>query len=183
MSCIHTIHGLSYKYLHKTLWFRHISLMYVWQSFKRAAFKVLASLLLWTCHVTHVHSMCGTLHIQRYITDVMCECSPRLFDRFKSCLSPSFPFTFRCHYSRRIKLFPIGMCITYKQNGVWIRQNAIREIVQGHESCALTMYILSDGSRVWPATSWTDHKLRGCIQKFPDWPPGERIANGTALCH
>jgi hypothetical protein len=24
---------------------------------------------------------------------------------------------------------------------------------------------------------------RGCIQKFPDWPPGARTANGTALCH
>jgi len=25
--------------------------------------------------------------------------------------------------------------------------------------------------------------IRGCIQKFPDWPPGARTANGTALCH
>jgi hypothetical protein len=25
--------------------------------------------------------------------------------------------------------------------------------------------------------------IRRCIQKFPDWPPGVRIANGTALCH
>jgi hypothetical protein len=25
--------------------------------------------------------------------------------------------------------------------------------------------------------------MRGCIQKFPDWPPGARAANGTALCH
>jgi hypothetical protein len=25
--------------------------------------------------------------------------------------------------------------------------------------------------------------LRGCIQKFPDWPLGARTANGTALCH
>jgi hypothetical protein len=25
--------------------------------------------------------------------------------------------------------------------------------------------------------------VRGCIQKFPDWPPGARTANGTALCH
>jgi hypothetical protein len=24
--------------------------------------------------------------------------------------------------------------------------------------------------------------VRGCIQKFPDWPPGARTANGTALC-
>jgi len=25
--------------------------------------------------------------------------------------------------------------------------------------------------------------IRGSIQKFPDWPPGARSANGTALCH
>jgi hypothetical protein len=25
--------------------------------------------------------------------------------------------------------------------------------------------------------------IRGCIQKFPDWAPGARTANGTALCH
>jgi len=25
--------------------------------------------------------------------------------------------------------------------------------------------------------------IRGCIQKFPDWPPGTRTANGPALCH
>jgi hypothetical protein len=26
-------------------------------------------------------------------------------------------------------------------------------------------------------------EIKGCIQKFPDWPPGARTANGTALCH
>jgi len=25
--------------------------------------------------------------------------------------------------------------------------------------------------------------IRGCIQKFPDWPPGTRTTNGTAFCH
>jgi len=25
--------------------------------------------------------------------------------------------------------------------------------------------------------------MRGHIQKFQDWPPGVRTANGTALCH
>jgi hypothetical protein len=25
--------------------------------------------------------------------------------------------------------------------------------------------------------------LQRCIQKFQDWPPGARTANGTALCH
>jgi hypothetical protein len=27
------------------------------------------------------------------------------------------------------------------------------------------------------------YSLRGCNQKFPDWPPGARTAYGTALCH
>jgi hypothetical protein len=27
------------------------------------------------------------------------------------------------------------------------------------------------------------HIVRGCNQNFPDWPPGARTANGTALCH
>jgi hypothetical protein len=26
-------------------------------------------------------------------------------------------------------------------------------------------------------------ELRGCIQKFSDWPPGARATNGKALCH
>jgi hypothetical protein len=25
--------------------------------------------------------------------------------------------------------------------------------------------------------------IRGCIQKFPDWPPGARTENIRALCH
>jgi hypothetical protein len=25
--------------------------------------------------------------------------------------------------------------------------------------------------------------IRGCFQKFPDWPPETRTANGTVLCH
>jgi hypothetical protein len=25
--------------------------------------------------------------------------------------------------------------------------------------------------------------IRRCIQKFPDWPPGTRTTNCTALCH
>jgi hypothetical protein len=29
----------------------------------------------------------------------------------------------------------------------------------------------------------THDKIQGCIQKFPDWLPGARTANGMALCH
>jgi len=31
--------------------------------------------------------------------------------------------------------------------------------------------------------AWLPSIIGGCIQNFPDWPPGTRIANGTALCH
>jgi hypothetical protein len=31
--------------------------------------------------------------------------------------------------------------------------------------------------RTFPGTN-----IGECIQKFPDWPPGTRTANGTALC-
>jgi hypothetical protein len=31
--------------------------------------------------------------------------------------------------------------------------------------------------------SWNCRNLGGCIQMFPDWPPGARTANDTALCH
>jgi len=27
------------------------------------------------------------------------------------------------------------------------------------------------------------YDVRGCIRKFPDWSPGSRTANCTALCH
>jgi hypothetical protein len=37
-------------------------------------------------------------------------------------------------------------------------------------------------SRIWSGRSTAAH-IRGCIQKFPNWPPGARTANGTALCH
>jgi hypothetical protein len=29
----------------------------------------------------------------------------------------------------------------------------------------------------------TETTLRECIQKFADWPPGARTANGKVLCH
>jgi len=31
--------------------------------------------------------------------------------------------------------------------------------------------------------NFTFNFIRGCIQKFPDWPPGARTANGTILYH
>jgi len=34
-----------------------------------------------------------------------------------------------------------------------------------------------------PEVSQIWEHIRGCIQKFPDWPPGARTASGTALWH
>jgi hypothetical protein len=31
--------------------------------------------------------------------------------------------------------------------------------------------------------SVSQHRVRVCIQKFPEWSPGARTANGTDLCH
>jgi hypothetical protein len=38
---------------------------------------------------------------------------------------------------------------------------------------------------VWLSSSYciSVMKLRVCTHKFPDWPPGARTANCTALCH
>jgi hypothetical protein len=38
------------------------------------------------------------------------------------------------------------------------------------------------GTEISKGTSH-NHALRGCDQKFPDWPPGTKIANGTDLSH
>jgi len=29
----------------------------------------------------------------------------------------------------------------------------------------------------------SEYLYRGSIEKFPDWPPGARTANGTPFCH
>jgi hypothetical protein len=37
---------------------------------------------------------------------------------------------------------------------------------------------------IWDVNIMMDlREIRGCNQKFPDWKPGARTANGTALCH
>jgi hypothetical protein len=42
-----------------------------------------------------------------------------------------------------------------------------------------SLFMKPDG----PLQCWLSRDLRGCIEKFPDWPPGARTAKGTALCH
>jgi hypothetical protein len=41
--------------------------------------------------------------------------------------------------------------------------------------------LMPRGWRQWTVKQST--KIRECNQKFPDWPPGARTANGTALCY
>jgi hypothetical protein len=46
--------------------------------------------------------------------------------------------------------------------------------------------LISQLTKVSPAIYKKCYQLlgvRGCIQKFPDWPPGVKTENGTALCH
>jgi hypothetical protein len=45
------------------------------------------------------------------------------------------------------------------------------ELLQ-HNNPATYCFLLSCCFNIW-----------GCIQKFPDWPPGARTVNATALCH
>jgi hypothetical protein len=35
----------------------------------------------------------------------------------------------------------------------------------------------------WEDLGVDEKVIQGCIQKFPDWPPGARTANVTVLCH
>jgi hypothetical protein len=49
--------------------------------------------------------------------------------------------------------------------------------------CSLSYSILM-GFQTCVSTNYTyEYNIRGCIQKLPDWPPGARTANGTALWH
>jgi hypothetical protein len=38
-------------------------------------------------------------------------------------------------------------------------------------------------TKEWRKVHNEELHMGGCIQKFLDWPPGARTANGTALCH
>jgi hypothetical protein len=43
--------------------------------------------------------------------------------------------------------------------------------------------LVAHTSQATPNIDLCRTRIRGCIQKFPDWPPGPRTANGRALCH
>jgi len=44
-------------------------------------------------------------------------------------------------------------------------------------TCNLRYFVIF--SQKWPDEQY----IQMCIQKFPDWQPGARTANDTALCH
>jgi hypothetical protein len=59
-----------------------------------------------------------------------------------------------------------------------------------------TMYFRRFGKTLWPGVrpiprslriqdskTQKNADIRGCTQKFPDWPAGTRTENGTVLCH
>jgi len=52
-----------------------------------------------------------------------------------------------------------------------------------HRNSFFTFAFISHNSLLPFAFPTNISYIRRCIQKFPDWPPGERTANGTALCH
>jgi hypothetical protein len=68
--------------------------------------------------------------------------------------------------------------------------------VNGQNSALFDCLKIVSNGRLWHYRCWTSLVLRlvflllllllllrGCIQKFPYWPPGAKTANGTALCH
>jgi hypothetical protein len=54
-------------------------------------------------------------------------------------------------------------------------------------SCHVTFSRIQFRTDALKAEAWQREQgvghVGGCVQKFPDWPPGARTANGTALCH
>jgi hypothetical protein len=59
----------------------------------------------------------------------------------------------------------------------------IRTPASNSEGWLMDWLICSQDDFVICDCQHTEQIVRRCIQKFPDWPPGARTANGTALCH
>jgi hypothetical protein len=78
---------------------------------------------------------------------------------------------------------PFGLCVSRELVHEWYKKGSGSRtsetglLIQRSDNVAVMCKLQTD-MRI-PSTSC----IRGCIQKFPDWPPGARTANGTALCH
>jgi hypothetical protein len=60
----------------------------------------------------------------------------------------------------------------------------INEYKQSLTSFVITLYTVLDyNTGIVDSNPPRSMDVRGCIQKFPDWLPGAKTVNGTALCH
>jgi hypothetical protein len=57
-----------------------------------------------------------------------------------------------------------------------------RKILAGRGRFSVTRWVYEGVSKSF-RTDCHEMSIWGCIQKFPDWLPGARTANVTALCH
>jgi hypothetical protein len=44
-------------------------------------------------------------------------------------------------------------------------------------------FVIDSVRKLLDTSSYVCTYVQRCTQKFPDWPPGARTANGTILCH
>jgi len=72
----------------------------------------------------------------------------------------------------RMEFEPRSQCLTVRAIGAGSEKISTAEMK--------LIMIMADYTRL---DSTKNADIRGCIQKFPDRPSGERTANGTALCH
>jgi len=49
--------------------------------------------------------------------------------------------------------------------------------------CSMSDFVENRGVMGHCMGLWLCERIGWCIQKFPEWPPGARTENGTALCH
>jgi hypothetical protein len=57
---------------------------------------------------------------------------------------------------------------------------------RGLLGCDAVFRVISYRNTIWghnPGDLYFNTNVQGRIRKIPDWPPGARTANGTALCH
>jgi len=59
---------------------------------------------------------------------------------------------------------------------------ALKESIRGQKAniSEFLSKVITDDETFYSTNS---KQILGCNQKFPDWPPKERAANGIALCH
>jgi hypothetical protein len=94
---------------------------------------------------------------------------------------PSFPWSFRItlFFSSLVYEICCSLHVLSQQVGGF-SYNIVRFIKLSCIRCNVYDACLWEGRR---GMNGIAQSVRGCIQKFPDWPPGARTAKGIALCH